>query len=64
MNDDEFTSVAKVGSIAEGSGEAFAVKGRMIAIFNENGEYRAIDDLCPHMGASLAAGRERPARPR
>ena len=56
MEDLEFVSVAKVGAIPEGSGESFAVKGRMVAVFNENGQYRAIDDLCPHMGASLAAG--------
>ncbi|MEM9412373.1 MAG: Rieske 2Fe-2S domain-containing protein, partial [Planctomycetota bacterium] len=24
--------------------------------FNINGQYSAIDDLCPHMGASLSAG--------
>lgn len=52
----EFTTVAKVGSIPEGQGEAFAVNGRMVAVFNIGGEYQAIDDLCPHMGASLAGG--------
>ncbi len=30
--------------------------GRVIAIFNDQGAYHAIDDLCPHMGASLSAG--------
>ena len=53
----EFTAVAKVGSIPEGEGAAFAVNGRMVAVFNEAGTYHAIDDFCPHMGASLAAGR-------
>ncbi len=53
----EFVTVAKVGSIPEGSGEAFPVGDSMVAVFNlGNGEYRAINDLCPHMGASLAAG--------
>ena len=56
MEEAEFVSVAKVGAIADGSGESFAVKGRMVAVFNENGQYQAIDDLCPHMGASLAEG--------
>jgi nitrite reductase (NADH) small subunit/3-phenylpropionate/trans-cinnamate dioxygenase ferredoxin subunit len=27
-----------------------------VAVFLHHGEYRAIDDLCPHMGASLGAG--------
>jgi nitrite reductase (NADH) small subunit len=52
----EFTTVAKVGEIPEGQGMAYAVNGRMIAVFNEGGKYSAIDDFCPHMGASLAGG--------
>jgi nitrite reductase (NADH) small subunit len=52
----EFTTVAKVGDIAEGSGCAFAVNGRMVAVFKEGGKFFAIDDFCPHMGASLAGG--------
>ena len=52
----DFTTVAKVGAIPEGRGEAFAVNGRMVAVFNEGGQYWAIDDFCPHMGASLSGG--------
>lgn len=52
----DFTTVAKVGEIAEGQGAAFAVGGRMVAVFNDGGNYFAIDDFCPHMGASLAGG--------
>ena len=28
----------------------------MVAIFHAGGQYFAIDDLCPHMGASLGSG--------
>lgn len=52
----EFVTVAKVGEIPEGQGQAFAVNGRMVAVFNEQGRFSAIDDFCPHMGASLAGG--------
>lgn len=52
----EFVTVAKVGEIAEGTGTAFPVDGRMVAVFNDGGQYQAIDDFCPHMGASLAGG--------
>ena len=52
----DFTTVAKVGAIPEGQGQAFPVNGRMVAVFLENGEYWAIDDFCPHMGASLSEG--------
>jgi nitrite reductase (NADH) small subunit/3-phenylpropionate/trans-cinnamate dioxygenase ferredoxin subunit len=54
----EFTyfTVARVGSITEGTGRAFVVGDRIIAVFNQAGRYFAIDDVCPHMGASLAEG--------
>ena len=52
----EFTTVAKVNDIPVGEGQAFAVNGRMVAVFNEDGKFFAIDDFCPHMGASLAGG--------
>ncbi len=53
----DFVTVAKVGSIAEGTGATFQVGERLVAVFLQGGEYFAIDDLCPHMGASLGAGR-------
>lgn len=52
----EFQTVAHVGDIPEGKGRAFCISGKMVAVFLTNGEYSAINDLCPHMGASLAAG--------
>lgn len=52
----DFVTVAQVGSIPEGTGSAYAVNGRMVAVFNDGGVYSAIDDFCPHMGASLAGG--------
>ena len=52
----EFVTVAKVGTIPEGRGDTFTVEGRLVAVFNTGDGYQAIDDLCPHMGASLGAG--------
>ena len=52
----EFVTVAKVGEIPPGEGRAFEVDEQMVAVFNNDGEYLAIDDMCPHMGASLAEG--------
>ncbi len=54
--DDDYVTVAKVGAIAEGHGGTFTVGDRLVAVFLSGGEYHAIDDLCPHMGASLGAG--------
>ncbi len=52
----EFTTVAKVSDIPDGEARAFPVNGRMIAVFHTGGEFTAINDSCPHMGASLAGG--------
>jgi nitrite reductase (NADH) small subunit/3-phenylpropionate/trans-cinnamate dioxygenase ferredoxin subunit len=52
----DFVTVAKVGDIPEGRGAAFPVGDHIIAVFNDGGSYHAINDLCPHMGASLSAG--------
>jgi nitrite reductase (NADH) small subunit len=52
----EFVTVAKVQDIQPGAGMAYAVNGRMVAIFNDAGQFFATDDFCPHMGASLAGG--------
>ncbi len=52
----EFFTVARVGEIPEGEGRSFPIEGRMVAVFFLDGEYSAIDDICSHMGASLAAG--------
>jgi len=52
----EFTTVARTGEIAEGQGRTFSVAGREIALFLVGGRYYALDDYCPHMGASLGTG--------
>lgn len=52
----EFVTVARVGEIPEGEGRTVTVGDRLVAVFLVDGQYRAIDDLCPHQGASLGAG--------
>ena len=52
----EFTTVAKVTDIPLGEARAYECGDRLVAVFNQNGTFRAIDDMCPHMGASLASG--------
>lgn len=52
----DFKSVADVGDIPEGEGRSYPVNGRMVAVFLVGGEYFAISDTCPHMGASLGSG--------
>ena len=55
-DDLQFVTIAKVGDIPEGEGASFQVSERLVAVFNYRGNYRAIDDICPHMGASLGSG--------
>lgn len=52
----EYVTVAQVGDLEEGQGITVTVGERLVALFLHEGEYRAIDDLCPHQGASLGAG--------
>lgn len=52
----EFKTVCRVGELAEGEGKTVEVNNKLIAVFLEKGRYYAIDDVCPHMGASLSGG--------
>lgn len=52
----EFKMVAKVGEIPVGEAKTCVVDEKLVAIFNLGGRYYAINDLCPHQGASLADG--------
>ena len=52
----EFQTVCRVSDVAEGEGRTVQVGGKLVAVFCAGGKYHAIDDTCPHMGASLAGG--------
>lgn len=49
-------TVCKVKDVSEGEGKTVAIGNKLIAVFRDKGELFAIDDVCPHMGASLAGG--------
>jgi 3-phenylpropionate/trans-cinnamate dioxygenase ferredoxin subunit len=48
--------VAPADSIPPGTQRRVQIAGRAVAIFNVDGEYRALRDVCPHQGAELSAG--------
>ena len=52
----EWIRVAQVDEIPEGEARAFEVGRRVVAVFRWKDHFYAIDDFCPHMGASLATG--------
>lgn len=56
MSEHSFTTVARVGEIPDGQGVSRVVGEKRIGVFNLGGTYHAINDVCPHMGDSLAAG--------
>src|SRR5438105_3801706 len=49
-------AIGKASDIAEGGGTVVRVNQKDVAVFKSNGQFFAIDDLCPHMGASLSGG--------
>jgi nitrite reductase/ring-hydroxylating ferredoxin subunit len=51
-----FLKVARQGEITPGQIKAVTVNGVQIAVCNVEGVYYAVDDTCPHRGASLAEG--------
>ena len=52
----EFQTVCRVEDVPEGEGRTVEVGHKLIAVFREQGQFFAIDDVCPHMGASLSGG--------
>jgi 3-phenylpropionate/trans-cinnamate dioxygenase ferredoxin component len=47
---------ARVGEIANRTCKVIAVNGSDVAVFNLDGEYFAIEDLCTHLGSDLHSG--------
>ena len=58
----EYVKVGKVGDFREGRGVAVRLDDTKVAVFKTGGRLRAIQDSCPHMGASLADGRVQDGR--
>ena len=54
---DAYVRVGKTEDFREGRGVCVRVAGKRVAVFRLGGRLRAIQDDCPHMGASLADGR-------
>jgi len=52
----DFKTACRVTDLVEGQGRTVAVGDKLIALFADQGGFYAIDDVCPHMGASLSDG--------
>jgi nitrite reductase (NADH) small subunit len=52
----EFITVARVGEPPAGQSRLVTVDGRWVGLFNLEGEYHAIDNICLHRGGPLHEG--------
>ena len=52
----KFHTVCRVDEVPIGEGRMFSVNQMMVGVFNLDGVIYALDDRCPHAGASLAHG--------
>ncbi|MEZ6047909.1 MAG: Rieske 2Fe-2S domain-containing protein [Planctomycetaceae bacterium] len=48
--------VAVRSDIPPGEGKEFTIADRIIALFEQQGEYFAIDGICPHAGGPIGKG--------
>lgn len=51
-----FETVVDAANIPPGKGTRVKLGDKALALFNFNGEFYAIQDFCPHRGASLGFG--------
>jgi 3-phenylpropionate/trans-cinnamate dioxygenase ferredoxin subunit len=52
----DFIQVAKVGDIPAGTSKLIEIEDVRIALFNLDGEFYAIEDVCTHDGGPLVEG--------
>lgn len=52
----DWQKLVAAADVPAGSGKEFAVSGRIVALFNVDGEFFAIDGICAHQGGPLAKG--------
>lgn len=52
----EFQRVCKTSDVPEGEGRMFVVGETIVGVFRIEGQFYALDNQCPHQGASLAHG--------
>ncbi len=52
----DFVTVAKIEDIPPGNSLTVDVNGILLALFNVNGAFYALDNTCPHAGGPLGEG--------
>lgn len=52
----EWHRVANVADVPPGTSKELAAAGRIVALFNVDGTFHAMDGVCPHAGGPLGEG--------
>ena len=52
----DWVEVIKASDFNTGDVKTIDVDGVMVAVFNQQGQYIAIEDMCPHDGSEIASG--------
>lgn len=52
----EWIRIASVSEIPPGTGKEATAGGRVIAVFHVDGNFHALDGVCPHAGGPLGEG--------
>jgi len=56
VSERQFVTAARHGDIPAGSARQVTVDGRWVGLFNIDGAYHAVDNLCLHRGGPLCEG--------
>ena len=56
MTESAWIRIASVEDCAEGASLETVASDRIVALFNVDGEYHALDGVCPHQGGPLGKG--------
>ena len=49
--------IAEINQVPPGTGKVVRVGGKAIALFNINGTFHALDNVCTHRGGPLGEGK-------
>lgn len=52
----ELIRIASVNEIPPGTGRELVAAGRIVALYNVEGQFYALDGICPHAGGPLGKG--------
>ena len=51
-----FVKVCKTSDVQAGCGRSLDINGKLVAVFNVDGNFHAINDTCAHRGGPLGEG--------